>query len=421
MNNFELLSGIIRGVWAIDEEAAQSYLPLLSNVLKYKAEFEQKPDNNWMYALGAPEASADTARYSRWDGFNDAPKNSVAIINIKGALMKGDQSCGPRGMQSIGNVIRQADDHHNIAAIVLHMDTPGGTVDGTETLASIVKNTQKPVIVFVDGMMASAGVWIGSGANEVIASNDMDRIGSVGVMMSFADVQPALKKMGVKFHTILADQSKDKNRIMEDVRKGEYKEYRETILNPLADRFGAAVRENFPNVEDRHVTGSMFFAKDLLGTMVNSIGTFDDAVDRALELAQDNSPNTNTHNSMKQFNHINAALGVDNLESAEDTVALNEEQLEALDTALGNQAQTQTDLETAQQAQTDAETAQHAAETERDELQTRVEELEGSAGSKRTTAQVEADKKKNENAKDDDFSHIASAQKTFDAISAIDD
>jgi len=108
--------------------------------------------------------------------------------------MKEDMVCGPAGTATLGRIIQQADNNPNISAIVLHIDSPGGTVDGTEALANIIRNTNKPVVAFADGLMASAALWIGSAANEIIASTDTDEIGSVGVIMRFADWQPHWEK-----------------------------------------------------------------------------------------------------------------------------------------------------------------------------------------------------------------------------------
>ena len=283
MTGFQLASAILRGVWAIDEKSAKAHTPIIMNILN--------GDNS---ALGVMEdtpfniAAVDkipVVEYSRRDGFASAEKGSVALIGLQGPLMKGDQMCGPLGMATIGGRIREANTNDNISAIVLVIDSPGGTVDGTEMLANIVSDVSKPVVSFVDGLMASAALWIGICADEVIASTDMDIIGSIGVMTSFADLQPKLEREGVRFHDILADQSKDKNRIFSDVLTGKYAEYKEKVLNPIAERFINHVKAKAPNVGKKHLTGSTFFAKDLKGVFVDSIGDLDSAIIRANDLA----------------------------------------------------------------------------------------------------------------------------------------
>lgn len=274
MNNFNLISAIYRGAWAIDKEIADSYLPLLQTVFQGKA-IDMSNVQRTQELPVAVEGEYEIARYSYSYGFEKAPENSIALIDLKGPLMKDDQNCGPDGMATIGKMINAADKSAKIKSIVLRIDSPGGTVDGTEALAQVIMQTKKRVTAFVDGMMCSAALWIGCACDEIIASNDMDRIGSIGVMMSFADIQPALELQGVKFHSILAEQSKDKNRVFEQVRMSNYTEYRETILNPLADRFIAYVKKMRPGATDDQMTGSVFFAKDVLGSLVDGIGTLD--------------------------------------------------------------------------------------------------------------------------------------------------
>lgn len=374
MRNPYIISQLISGKWLIDPGFADTQAPVVANLLNNYVEIErQEPDKLTGFAVVPVAAGGKTAKYSYYDGFERAPSGSVAVINLNGVLLKNDQYCGPAGMATIGEIIKAAEAHENIAAIVLKVDSPGGTVDGTEALANIYKSVTKPKITFVDGLMASAALWIGSGGDEIIASTDTDEIGSVGVILSFADVQPYWEKMGIKFHKIAASTSPEKQKAFDDLRAGKYDDYRKNVLDPLDEKFMNVIRENLPNVKDEHLTGKVFFARDLMGTVVNRIGTLDDAINRAWELAQERKPlntgdsktnnafskpltdengneiknvsivapvqkpDTSISNSdMKQFKHVNSALGVESLESEDGTVSLNEEQLEALDNSIAS-------------------------------------------------------------------------------------
>lgn len=334
--NIHLISAILKNIWAIDPDAALSYAPLLSNLIGtgMKLEFEFKGQEFNPFAVHAGQAVTK----SRWESWNDFPEGSIAVIPVMGPLMKEDQFCGPAGMATIGKIIKSADKADTIDAIILHMDSPGGTVDGTVTLSEIVANTQKPIIAFVDGLMASAALWIGSAADEVIASTNKDVIGSVGVICSFADLQPAYEKLGVKFHTIVADQSKDKNRVWEDLRQGKYEDYRKEVLNPFAADFIAAIKQNRPGVKDDQLTGKVFFAESVVGSLVDSIGNFDYAVQRASELAAEHKKTikstSNPISMKKQYASVNKLLEVDQLEAQEEGVFLNEDQVASIDAAL---------------------------------------------------------------------------------------
>lgn len=390
MHSSHLIQSILQSKWAIDPGYAFTQGPVIANLLNHHIDFErQEPDKMTAFAV-APSAGVRTAKYSYWDGFDRAPAGSVAIVRLKGVLLKDDQYCGPAGTATIGEVIKAAGEHENIAAIVLHIDSPGGTVDGTEALGNIVKAVEKPVVTFVDGLMASAAFWVGSYADEIFASTDTDEIGSVGVMLSFMDVQPYWESLGIVFRTMKASTSPDKNQIWEDIRQGKKEAvdlFIKEVLDPLDEKFMGIIRENLPEIEDQHLTGKVFFARDIMNIVVDRIGTLDDAVNRAAELANQKKGNTGggasatekktvieeetvaatleqteeqtsvedehnlltNKNTMKQYKNVNAALGVETLEAVDEVVSLNDDQLEALDTALGanNPEELQTQLDAA--------------------------------------------------------------------------
>jgi protease-4 len=350
-----VLSQILRHKWAIDPEYAFLQAPVINGLLEGNMIDRSLMDN---HIPGAVMGSGKTVSYYNW---SEAPKGSVALIHIKGELMKSNQSCGPVGMEALGKRVKEANEDPRFVGILLKVDSPGGTVDGTEVFASIVKNSTKPVLTYVDGLMASAAAWIGTGANEIWASTDTDEIGSIGVLMSFADLQPYYERMGVKFHVVTASTSEEKVKMYEDLRAGKYKEYQEKVLDVLDAKFMATVKQNRPNVTQEHLSGKVFFAKDVLGTLIDQIGTFDAAVERLYELsktssfakvssedeANDNVEFTlNANKKMEKLVLLMAAMGVGSIELDKDGfAALSEEQLTAIEAALQNAADAQATLE----------------------------------------------------------------------------
>lgn len=370
MTSIQLISAILRGKWLVEPNFAITQGSIIASILNRQTEIEeQEPDELSAFAISAQDITG--VKYSWYRGFDKAPPKSVAVISVKGPLMKEDQFCGPAGMASVGQIVKEAENHHNIDAIVLHIDSPGGTVDGTEALANIITATQKPVVSFVDGLMASAALWIGSSANEIIASTDTDEVGSVGVLMSFADIQPYWEKLGVKFHTITASTSAEKVKMWEDLRAGKYDTYIKEVLDPLDEKFMNVIKENRPNVTDEHLTGKVFFARDVMGVFVDSIGTLEDAILRAYELAnpedEEDSINNQNTKTMKQFEKLNAALGVESLEAVDEAVSLNEEQLEAIDSTLAANDQAVADARA--EAETQRDEAVQARQTAEENLQ----------------------------------------------------
>ncbi len=336
MNSIQFLNAILKHSWLIDQDFASAHGAIISSFLNHNTEFSIDASiTRFPFTIQPGQIAA--SYYNSDDRFNNAPEKSVAVIPIKGVLMKDDMRCGPNGTATIGQYVQEADRNPNIAAIVLKIDSPGGTVDGTEALANIINSVKKPVVAFVDGLMASAAFWIGSAAQEIICSTDTDTIGSVGVVSRFADWQPVWEAKGVKFHTIAASTSPYKNKISDELREGNYENYIKDVLDPLDEKFMGVIKNRFPKCEDQHLTGAVFYSRDVMGVFVDSMGTIEHAIARAYALSeQENSisnSNLNTR-SMLQFTKLNAVLGIESLESVDESVSLNEGQLLLIETAL---------------------------------------------------------------------------------------
>lgn len=254
---FSLIRDIIGKPWLIDPLYVSFLGANIQNFVENKGTYESSFENQNDYSQ------------------NDNDK--IQVININGELLKNDTNSGRIGMRSISNLISEAQNNENIKGTILIIDSPGGTVDGTLDLVDAIKKTSKPIVTVVDGMAASAGYWIAAATDKIFAQNNFAKVGSIGVMLSFTDVQPFYERQGVKFHRINADQSKDKNKMFEDILKGNYEEYRKTNLNPIADEFINSVKEMRP-LSDDQFSGKTFFAKDVIGTMIDEIGSFDDAI-----------------------------------------------------------------------------------------------------------------------------------------------
>jgi ClpP class serine protease len=284
-NNFRVLSQILRADWMIETESAMALMPAVASFLK------GEQVNAEAFGIGdglTAIALQGAITYDREFGFSNARPGDVAIIRAMGPLLKYDTMCGPIGMNTIGDRIREAEANANISGVVLYADSPGGSVDGTIALGELVKNTKKPVVTFVDGMAASAMLWIAASSAEIIASTDMAIVGSVGVASNFMNTRPVLEKMGVEFHDLVADQSFDKNKSVNLLLKGDYETYKAEVLNPLAERFQQHMKATRPLATDEFLTGKTYFAKDVMGVFVDGIGDLEFAVSRVRELSRKN-------------------------------------------------------------------------------------------------------------------------------------
>jgi len=383
--NFNLVSSILKGAWAMDEFAALSYAPLLNHLFGNSPVAFEFDKNNFVAKSISDDVNNSTP-------IDQAPSGSIAVIPLSGPLMKNDQECGPIGMATIGKIIKQADNNPNIKGIILNIDSPGGTVDGTASLSDIIKATKKPIVAFADGMMASAALWIGAACDEIIASGNKTQVGSIGVLISFADMQPALEKLGVQFHSITADQSSEKTKMHEDVRQGNYDQIKSEMLNPLAADFINHIKATRPNVSADQLTGKVFFAENVLGSLVDSIGTMDHAIERINALIENQTPSViNNKLPMKSFLAINTLLGTE-LASDEDGVYLNEDQLKQIDAAITLGTSNASALEEATTAQQNAEVELANANASIETLTAELAELRNAAGDTTAVAVTTKDK-----------------------------
>lgn len=363
------LAEIVNKPWYIDFDAASTYGWAINALIEGRMVFEADRKDFEPKQISQKSATGKS---------NNQKTRNVSVIPIQGPLMKKDQYCGPVGMDTISRYIREADSNPDIDAIILDIDSPGGTVAGTAMLGKTIANTKKPIIGYVNELAASAAYWLASQTDEIIASDDKAMVGSIGVMLSFADIQPAWELMGVKFHSIVSDLSEEKNKLFEDVKKGNYKEYKEQILNPLAQRFINTVKGGRGSkITDESIfKGRVDFADKALGSLVDSIGSFDFAVARAIQLADTKNQNAFTHQTnslnMKKYPLISAAIKAENLEMSDEGSFLNEANLDALEATLGNHtsvlAKAETERDVAKNALTEAE-GNHAKEIESKDTQ----------------------------------------------------
>jgi signal peptide peptidase SppA len=157
-------------------------------------------------ALGRPLRSPKLTGYDVQDG--------VAVIEIVGVMGKRmnlfTRISGGVSTQVAANVIRTAMDDPSVEAIALVLDSPGGTVDGTQELMQVVRAAaaKKPVAALADGTMASAAYWVGSAAAKVFASSQVTMVGSIGVVATHVDVSGAEQARGVKTTEVTAGSQK---------------------------------------------------------------------------------------------------------------------------------------------------------------------------------------------------------------------
>lgn len=153
-------------------------------------------------SAGNPQAAAQRFGQPAMPG--PVVSDGVAVIDITGPMTKGyswiTALMGGTSMQQAGDLIEQAATDPTVKGILLRIDSPGGSVDGTEGLARVIREAaaQKQVLALAGGTIASAAYWVGSAASAVYLESGTTAAGSIGVVSKHVDISGLEARVGIK-------------------------------------------------------------------------------------------------------------------------------------------------------------------------------------------------------------------------------
>lgn len=124
----------------------------------------------------------------------------IAVVKLTGPMMKGRSSLGGTSTIDARREIRAAAADPDVAGILLAIESPGGTVAGTDDLAREVQAAAKakPVWAHIDDLGASAAYWVASQTSRITANSPTAQIGSIGTFTVIYDSSAAAQQEGVK-------------------------------------------------------------------------------------------------------------------------------------------------------------------------------------------------------------------------------
>lgn len=206
----------------------------------------------------------DAARY----GLPVRKVNGTALISTVGPIVKEAgwlSFWGFAGTREAQASLLSADADPDIENIVWLMDTPGGSTDGLEELAQVVSGLKKPVTVFVDGLIASAGYYVGSQADAIYAA-PRSLIGSIGTRMMLVDTSKYYADKGIKFIPIDTGEHKSAGADGVEITESQIKEF-QRIVDGFNQYFINAVskgRKLPKETVKEYADGRVFFAEEAI-------------------------------------------------------------------------------------------------------------------------------------------------------------
>lgn len=198
-------------------------------------------------------------------------KPAIAVIPIYGEIVVDGNH------EQIKDLIKEADSDSVIKAIILEINSPGGTVVASQEIAQEVENTKKPTVAFIREVGASGAYWIASEADVIVAS-EAAITGSIGVTSSYLQFSGLFENHGVTYERLVSGSLKDAGSPYKTLTPIE-REYLQSKINKIHYLFVSEVAENrklSKTKVDSLATGEIW-----LGLEAKEIGLIDEVGDKA--------------------------------------------------------------------------------------------------------------------------------------------
>lgn len=196
--------------------------------------------------------------------------SKAAVISVHGQIDYESYAASP---EKFSRQLRQAEDDTSVKAIVVFLNSPGGSVVASREMARAVAGTTKPTVCWLGDVAASGAYWIASACDHIVA-DELSVTGSIGATSAYLELSGLLKKYDIDYKQLTAGKYKDSGSPYRELTKEEEAMFRDA-LNKVFERFAQSVSEN-RNVsveEIRSLEGKAMLGEEALSLgLVDSLG-----------------------------------------------------------------------------------------------------------------------------------------------------
>ncbi len=217
----------------------------------------------------------------------EGPENlglgNVALIKINGLITTDENSLiFSEDISSSSDIVenlKDAEKNTQIKAVILEINSPGGSAVASEEIAKQISNMSKPVIAVIRDVGASGAYWAASASDRIVAS-PVSITGSIGVTASYLEFTGLMEKYGVEYEEITAGEYKDMGspfRNLTEEEKGMLKDYLEETRKYFVENVAANRKMSYEYI-DGLATGQIYLGKEAweLG-LIDSLGGREEA------------------------------------------------------------------------------------------------------------------------------------------------
>ncbi|MCL6088539.1 MAG: signal peptide peptidase SppA, partial [Candidatus Marsarchaeota archaeon] len=223
-------------------------------------------------------------------------RGCVAQIDLRGEIMADDTpdtlfAAGQAGSETIAKMVEEADRRSDVKAILLEVDSPGGSPVGSRDIYRALAESKKPKVAYFREMAASGGYYAAMGTDYIVSEPDA-LTGSIGVRASIADLSGLFAKIGYNETEITSGELKDignparpmteqERAIMQAIVNESFVEFRDVVLQSR----GARLRHpQFEQILDARVLSGR---QALPIGLVDALGSRKDAILKASQMANE--------------------------------------------------------------------------------------------------------------------------------------
>jgi len=222
--------------------------------------------------------------------------DKIALIEVEGMLMNarvgGIFQAQENKLSLFTQQLEIAEKDPKVKAVVLRVNSPGGTVTCSDTMYQMIKRfrekTHKPVIASAQEVMASGAYYMSTACDQIVAQ-PTSVVGSIGVIFELFEVDQGLAKLGIAANTIKSKPHKDIGSPFRPMTEDE-RDILQASVDEYYHRFVGVVQAKYhltdPEVLARATDGRVFSGQDALQIgLIDRLGLLDDAIDLAREMS----------------------------------------------------------------------------------------------------------------------------------------
>ena len=216
-------------------------------------------------------------------------EHKIAVVNVEGVIVDGESYQDEVGGNTVSRLLSEANADKDVKAVVLRVNSPGGSAFASEVIRQEVDALQKagkPVVVSMGSMAASGGYWISSTADYIVADKNTIT-GSIGIFALFPTFEKTVKEWGISSDGVATSELSDLSLLrplsseLNDVFQMEIEYGYDEFLSVVSKGRKLSKEE-----VDKIAQGQVWLGQDAYkNKLVDELGNFDTALNKAIELA----------------------------------------------------------------------------------------------------------------------------------------